>query len=302
MISIVIPIYNKQNSIENTINSVLEQTFKEFELIIVNDGSTDNGLTEIEKIRDSRIKIITQKNQGVSIARNTGVLNSQFDLIAILDADDTWQSNFLEEILKLIEICPEASLFGCASFLKWPNNKITDTTFGLDKDFKGYLTDYFKVARENTLFNSSSVLFKKNDFIEIGMFDKTLSKGEDIDLWIRFALNKKIAFYNKPLTTYHLDAQERAGNKKIEKSKSLIWNLKKYENLNNSRLNIFLDNWRLAHISNYLNRKCTEIDQPFTLLNEIKSINLSPFHKILKFLPIFLHVPFYYLWKQLKQK
>lgn len=91
--SIVIPLYNKEKSITTTINSVLNQTCGDFELIIVNDGSTDTSLEIVQSIKDERIRIINQKNGGVSSARNQGIIEAKFDWIAFLDADDLWEKD-----------------------------------------------------------------------------------------------------------------------------------------------------------------------------------------------------------------
>ncbi len=109
MISVVIPLYNKAHTIANTLSCVIGQTFQNFEIIIVDDGSTDNGVELIkEKFNDSRIKIISQPNQGVSAARNTGIDNAGGDWISFLDADDLWSINYLEEVDRAILKFPEA--------------------------------------------------------------------------------------------------------------------------------------------------------------------------------------------------
>ena len=92
MISVVIPLYNKEKQIKRTLQSVLTQTFQDFEIVIVNDGSTDNSTIEVEKIKDSRIRLIHQENAGVSAARNKGIEEAKYELIAFLDADDEWKS------------------------------------------------------------------------------------------------------------------------------------------------------------------------------------------------------------------
>lgn len=90
MISVVIPLYNKDKQIAKTLYSVLKQTYPNFEVIVVNDGSTDNSLSEVSKISDSRIRLICQENKGVSAARNRGIQEAKSDYIAFLDADDEW--------------------------------------------------------------------------------------------------------------------------------------------------------------------------------------------------------------------
>src|SRR5690554_7052561 len=96
MFSVVIPLYNKELSINNTIQSVLNQTFQDYEIVVVNDGSTDKSLEVVKQINDFRIRIINKLNGGVSSARNRGIEESKFDWIAFLDGDDLWMENHLE--------------------------------------------------------------------------------------------------------------------------------------------------------------------------------------------------------------
>ena len=109
MFSIVIPLYNKELSISNTIQSVLDQTFQNFEIVIVNDGSTDNSVKEVEEFDDKRIRLIHQKNQGVSAARNRGIEEAKYEWVAFLDADDLWMKEHLEEYAKVVIENPQLS-------------------------------------------------------------------------------------------------------------------------------------------------------------------------------------------------
>ena len=111
LISVVIPLYNKEKYIKNTIESVINQDFKDFEIIIVNDGSTDHSLEIAKQFEQPGIKIINQENQGVANARNKGVQYSNGEIIAFLDADDIWLSNHLREIYSLHQKFPKAGFF-----------------------------------------------------------------------------------------------------------------------------------------------------------------------------------------------
>jgi len=106
MVSVVIPLYNKEKNIFATINSVLEQTYSGFEIVVINDGSTDNSCEVVNRINDPRIRLITQNNLGVSKTRNRGVSEAKYEYVALLDGDDQWAPTFLEEMIALIEICP----------------------------------------------------------------------------------------------------------------------------------------------------------------------------------------------------
>ncbi|MCP4971863.1 MAG: glycosyltransferase family 2 protein, partial [Arcobacter sp.] len=138
LFSVIIPLYNKENYIENTLQSVLDQTYKDFELIIVNDGSTDNSLEKTKNYLSSFVnhKIISQKNKGLSATRNKGVLEAKGEVIAFLDADDFWHPNFLEHIHNLFLEFPEASLFGTSYLLKYSEEVVLEAKNNIDRNLK----------------------------------------------------------------------------------------------------------------------------------------------------------------------
>ena len=232
MFSVVIPLYNKAAYIQKAINSVLKQTFVEFELIIVNDGSTDDSVSKINLFTDKRIKIIHQFNSGVSWARNNGVRNSIFDYIAFLDADDWWDEFFLEKIHLLIQDYSEAAIFGTQYF--WVKNKIfTPSINNKEKGYRGFI-DY------NTAYlyawwmplSSISVVVRKQAFERLGGFKESLKFGEDLDLWIRFSLEYKIAYLNEPLAYYNQNVEENSRALGADK----FWTLKEHVLFNQSFL------------------------------------------------------------------
>ena len=102
MISVIIPLYNKEKQIAKTLQTVLNQTYQNFEIVIVNDGSTDRSVDEVKKFLNSRIRLINQKNGGVSAARNRGIKEAKGEYLAFLDADDIWQNNYLQTQIDLI--------------------------------------------------------------------------------------------------------------------------------------------------------------------------------------------------------
>lgn len=300
-LSVVIPLYNKEHNLRETVQSVLSQTYKDFKLIVVNDGSSDNSLGVLSEFKDSRILIFDQENRGVSAARNKGINESKTEYIALLDADDVWDSGYLADMMGFIQDYPEAALFGCGYSFQNINSKVVNTDLGLPVDHRGYI-DYFYYAKDNTLFTSSSVIFRKDAFLEIGGFDETLSRGEDIDLWIRFALTRKVAFYNRPLVIYKLNAENRAFNNPVTKKQCLIWNLNRYSQFEKSseEFKEFLDNWRLAHVHNYLTGTSNEVTEIGSILNSINLKNKSLVWTILKHLPKVLQPYFYTWWGSLK--
>ena len=110
MISVVIPVFNKADTLDRALKSVLRQTYQKFEILVINDGSTDESVDVIGRFQDARIRLIEQPNSGVSVARNRGVESATYDLIAFLDADDEWLPELLERLLQLRS---DLSVRGC---------------------------------------------------------------------------------------------------------------------------------------------------------------------------------------------
>ncbi|QIZ60560.1 glycosyltransferase family 2 protein [Acinetobacter indicus] len=217
MFSVVIPLYNKQYSIEKCINSVLNQKFKNFELIIVNDGSSDNSLEIAKKTcnnnRDIEIKFINQENQGVSIARNNGVNHSKFDYICFLDADDEWTSDFLLDMNNLIQRYEEANLYCLAHLIK-KGNKIIKPKHGLDDDFEGYVSDFFYSSSRGSVAKSSKICVRKPALLNIGGFPEKIVAGEDLYVWILLALNGKVAASMKFNTIVYQEVDDSRHSRK----------------------------------------------------------------------------------------
>lgn len=205
MISVVIPLYNKEKQIANTLHTVLSQTYQDFEIVIVNDGSTDNSVVEVEKIKDSRIRIIHQKNAGVSAARNRGIEEAKYDLIAFLDADDEWKPEYLETQYNLYLKYPECSVFAVNYEFRDSKGKITPTKINKlpFTDEEGILSNYFKVAScSHPPLWTSAVMIRKNALKSIGGFPIGIKSGEDLLTWARLATKYKIAYYRKVLAVF----------------------------------------------------------------------------------------------------
>lgn len=216
MFSIIIPLYNKSAYIENAIHSVLSQTFQEFELIVVNDGSTDDSFTQVSVIsyqlsvenpeQFKKIRIVDQLNQGVSTTRNNGVKLAKYDYIAFLDADDWWDSTYLEEMRNLIENYPEAGIFG-SSYFKVKHGKLIPAIIGVAAGFEQGLINYCRVYAK-TMYQplwTGATVIKKEIFLAENGFKTNLKMGEDFDLWLRVALKYPVALLNKPLSYYNQD-------------------------------------------------------------------------------------------------
>ncbi|WP_071150364.1 glycosyltransferase family 2 protein [Bacteroides ndongoniae] len=199
MISIIIPLYNKEHSIASTLQTVLNQTFQDFEIIIVNDGSTDHSIDEVSKITDSRIRLINQTNAGVSAARNRGIEEAKGEFIAFLDADDEWKPDYLKTQYELAQKYPECSVFACNYEFKDAKGKVTPTIIRKlpFKGKDGILSNYFEVAScSHPPICSITIMVKKRVIQSIGGFPIGVKSGEDLLTWARLAVNGEIA-YNK---------------------------------------------------------------------------------------------------------
>ena len=212
--SIIIPLYNKADYIRKAICSISNQTYQEFEIIVVNDGSTDDSLKNLKSIiydlqfPEEKIKIIDQRNQGVSIARNNAVKIAKNDFIAFLDADDWWEPDYLEEMNGLIEEYPKAGIYG-SSYYKVKNNKIIPAKIGVESGFRSGLINYCQVYAK-TIYQplwTGATIIKKSIFESENGFKPNLKLGEDFDLWVRVATKYEVAFINKPLAYYNQDVE-----------------------------------------------------------------------------------------------
>ena len=224
-ISIVIPLYNKQNSIAATLQSVLAQTYTNYEIIVVDDGSTDDSANVAEAtLREFsgrllgyglEFRVIKKENGGVCSARNRGIQEAKYDYIALLDGDDQWDEHYLEEQVKLIQDFPEAKMWGI-NFAEMSNGElIRKLPTGLPEGYRGYVENYFQMpGRISDLYCSSSVVISKEVFERVGYFDERIKYSEDIDMWYRIIANYSVVFYDRYMAWYLYDAENRTMNRK----------------------------------------------------------------------------------------
>lgn len=209
MVSVIIPLYNKQEYIYKTLSSVLAQDFTEFEVIVVNDGSTDESEKIIHSFEDDRITLITLPNSGVSIARNAGITAANFDWIALLDADDWWAPSFLSEWANAFEAYPDESVFASGRTRVFQDHSKRYVNPLLPKAESMGLINYFEViAQDLPPINSSNGVLRKSVLSHAGYFNPNMQQHEDHDLWLRLAVNHSIVFFNKPLSFYNKDTQD----------------------------------------------------------------------------------------------
>lgn len=227
--SVIIPLYNKAPYVEKALRSVLGQTFPEYELIVVNDGSKDDSLAVAEHVLEgSGATVISQENAGVSTARNNGVAASHGDYICFLDADDWWEPTFLEKMSQFIDEFTDVGIYGCGYYLV-KNGKKRIAPIGVPETFeKGYI-NYCSVYAQTLCMplTSISVAIPRRVFDEFGGFRPQLKLGEDFDLWIKIALRYPVAFLNKPLSNYNQDVDiTYRGTHRLQDPKfHMLWNL-----------------------------------------------------------------------------
>ncbi len=200
--SVVISVFNKEKYIANTLKSVLAQTYSDFEIVILNDGSTDNSEAEILKFTDSRIRYFSKENSGASAARNFTIQQATSEYIALMDADDYWYPFYLEEQNRLINNYPQESVFATATEIKRNGKKFSNSYSIKTQGEKSMLVDYFEASQFDSILHSSSTVLKKEVFEKIGAYNPKIKSGEDTDLYVRIGLKYKVVFSPKICATY----------------------------------------------------------------------------------------------------
>lgn len=209
--SVVVPLYNKAPYVRKALESVLSQTYRDFELIVVDDGSRDESMIVVQDfIRDvscmmynvcDKIKVIQQENAGVAAARNNGVAKSKGEYVCFLDADDWWDPTYLEEKDRLIKEYPDAGLYA-TNYVYYKSGK-THVALKLERGYMNYPKAYLYSAAM-PVFTCATCMPRKI-FNEMGGFPVGIKLGEDFLLWAKTALHYKVAFCEKPLAYYNND-------------------------------------------------------------------------------------------------
>ena len=202
LFSIVIPLYNKADTIRRAVRSVWEQSFKDFELIVVNDGSTDASLEAVMKLANEKaIRVIDRPNGGVSSARNAGAAVANGEYVALLDADDCWANNYLLELSLLIRDNPDAVLVGTGFY--WNTR---EKCYRVCRTNNSNQADILRETAIFQPFHTSSVAIRRKEYREVGGFDENHSYYEDIEFVFKIAIKwpKSIYISSRPLV-YHMD-------------------------------------------------------------------------------------------------
>ncbi len=220
--SVVVPLYNKKSYILRSLKSILGQSFRGFEVIVIDDGSTDGGSKLVSSLKDKRIRLIAQKNAGVSSARNKGVSLAQGKYVTYLDADDEWSPDYLEALKKLISDFPDVGLYA-TNYRVHDGNGTSENLAMFTPGWRGRMKDFFNlVYGERTPFHISSVCLpmavaRQNPF-PVG-----IKGGEDIYVWFQVCLKHEMAYLNRSYSTWYQETQENAHHRYFGPQYHLDW-------------------------------------------------------------------------------
>ncbi|PCJ57479.1 MAG: glycosyl transferase [Planctomycetota bacterium] len=294
LFSVIIPLYNKASTIAQSIESIVNQTYQNFEIIIINDGSTDNSLEVVTNLQQRNTIIKSKVNSGVSETRNYGISLASGNYISFLDADDQWETNYLETIHELINTYPDCDLYATAYQTIDENGTIKQPLFhGINKaPWHGKLNQYFKIAAiSDPPLWTSAITVTKKAINQIGGFPKGVTLGEDLLTWARIALNNKIAYNSKYCAFYNL-RPEHAGNTLNAPDKNDYVGEKLLELIHNNRENKELASytalWFRMRAVSFL-----ELNMKNDAKNEIKKgLSISTFDKKLLLYATIAYAPF----------
>ncbi len=242
--SVIIPVYNKEQYLKNTLQSVLGQTFTDFEVLIINDGSTDQSQSVIDEFNDPRINSFYQVNAGASAARNFGIKQAKSEYITFLDGDDFWYPDCLLQFHSMIQNFREQKIFSSAVEVENAYN-VLPAQYSMANSNQPQIVNYFQASLRESAICTSCAVFHKSVFEQIGLFDITLKNGEDTDLWIRMGLKFEMVFSHQILARYVYDPHSLSkGNKYLDQK----LNIDKFREAEKQNLDLkkFLDLNRYA--------------------------------------------------------
>ncbi|WP_414475743.1 glycosyltransferase family 2 protein [Microvirga sp. M2] len=217
-VSVVIPLFNKGPHIVRCLESVASQTLADFEVVVVDDGSTDEGATLARRFPDDRVRVISQKNSGPGHARNRGVDSARGDLVAFLDADDEWLPSYLAESVRLLTDHPEAATVS-SGYFEMPGGLPTENMWR-DRGIRSGLHRLEPETAPMLAVHMLAYMSPWSTVVRMGAFRKhggfyernRCLYGEDAFLWLKVLLNEPVLFNMEPVVRYHRDASQLSGN------------------------------------------------------------------------------------------
>lgn len=292
MISIVIPLYNKAHVILNTLRTVFSQTYTDFEVIIVDDGSTDNGVEVIkEKYADeTRIRIITQENQGVSVARNRGIEEAKGDYVSLLDGDDEWHPEYLEHVVAMTKSYPNAGMYCTAGLIQNANGSVG---YRVANKYIGKTLEINYFENPDVFSHTSATTLSKKVFMKSHKSPKGMKCCEDLSLFYDLALMAPVIYCGLPLSKYVGGVPGQTTSASVERRKYLLQfviflynkfadEIKLSPNVNlRKSAEIYLQYILRHRFKNYLTHETYQFNSFFNGLSECVFSFLSPIEKYL---------------------
>jgi glycosyltransferase involved in cell wall biosynthesis len=208
LVSVIIPVYNGEKTIQETIESVLNQTFIDLELIVINDGSQDATLKLVERIQDSRINVFSYPNAGQSTSRNRGIALATGEYISFIDADDLWTPDKLEAQLKALQANPKAAV--AYSWTDWIDESSQLLGKGSHNTEQGEV--FAKLLLNDFVANGSNVLIRRQALNEVGDFDASVTPAEDWDMWLRLAVHYEFVAVQSSQILYRISPNSASFN------------------------------------------------------------------------------------------
>jgi len=208
LISVIIPVYNGEKTIKETIASVLNQTFSDLELIVINDGSQDSTLKVVSSISDPRLKVFSYPNAGLAAARNRGIFQAVGEYISFIDADDLWAPDKLEAQFKALQANPQAAV--AYSWTDWVDESSQFLRPGGHISVNGNV--YAKLLLRDFVESGSNPLIRRQALAEVGGFDESLAAVEDWDMWLRLAARYEFVSVSSSQILYRVSHNSMSSN------------------------------------------------------------------------------------------
>lgn len=241
--SVIIPLYNKEKYIEKALKSILNQTFTDYEVLIINDCSTDKSAEIASTFLSEKVQLIHhEKNSGLAASRNTGIKKARANYVTFLDADDVWKPHFLEKIFQLIETFSEARIFATNYEEIWDQTvkKPHNGSENLPEHFTGYV-DFFKINLKQGIYNHGSVCVHKEVYEKVGFYNENIQLSQDLDFNIRANYQYKLAYDNSVQMSYFMQTDNQLTRSSIVNKTIPNYDLYEDWTKNNANLKKYLD-------------------------------------------------------------
>jgi glycosyltransferase involved in cell wall biosynthesis len=256
IISVIIPVYNSEKTIKSTVDSVLNQTFKNFELIVINDGSTDSTLEIISQINDHRLKVFSFENAGGNVSRNRGIKQAIGEFVSFLDADDIWTPDKLASQFKALQGNADAKV--AYSWTDYIDENGKFLVSGNHINVNGDV--YERLLVSNFLENGSNPLIYREALVELGGFDESLKAAQDWDMWLRLAAKYSFTCVPAVQILYRVSANSLSANLARQEKACL----QVLESAYHAKPSVSKNIWNLSLANLYKYLVCKALQEPFS--------------------------------------